>query len=375
MVRNPREMIRAHTDHVGSLLRPPALLEAQETFAQGAIGADEFKTIEDRAIDHVIALQEGASCEIVTDGELRRLSFQSSFVEAVEGFGAWDLEAFVWGDWHGDSLETWHRPRPTQLGVVGKLHRVRYPYVDEFAYLKSHTQRIAKITMPSPSLFANFWSPERSRDAYPTLDDLLHDVTEIFRSEVAKLVGRGCTYIQLDAPHYPLLVDPKTRAFYERQGWNVEEWLARGIELDNAVIGSHPGVTFGFHLCRGNQGSRWLASGSYEPVAQQIFRNVRAQRLLLEYDDERSGDFQPLRHVPDDKMVILGCVTTKSPRLDSVPTLAARVREAAAFIDLERLGISPQCGFSTSILGNTISEDDQTAKLQHIADTADEIWG
>ena len=369
------QMIRVHTDHVGSLLRPPGLLEAREAFVQGSIGAGEFKTIEDRAVDDVIALQEGASCEIVTDGELRRLSFQSSIVEAVEGFGEWDLEAFLWGNWYGDDLEAWNRPRPKQLGLVGKLHRTRPMYVGEFTHLRTQTARIAKITMPSPSLFANFWSPERSRDAYPTLNDFLQAVTEIFREEVAELVRFGCTYIQLDAPHYPLLVDPRTRAFYEDQGWNVEQWLARGIELDNAVIGSHPGVTFGFHLCRGNQGSRWLATGSYEPVARQIFQNIRAQRLLLEYDDERSGDFQPLRYVPDDKMVILGLVTTKSPWLETVPALTARVRDAAAFIDLERLAISPQCGFSTSILGNTISEEDQIAKLQRIAETAGEIWG
>ena len=367
-------MIRVHTDHVGSLLRPPELLRARDAFAAGDIDAAEFKVCEDAAVDHVVALQEAAGCEVVTDGELRRLSFQSQIAEAVEGFGAWDLEAFLWGDWYADGLEPWHRPRPGDFGVVGKLARQRHLCAEEFTYLRARTGRIAKVALPSPSLLANFWSPERSREAYPRLADFLDDVTAILCEEVAELRRLGCTYIQLDAPHYPLLLDAKTRAFYERQGWKADAWLEHGIELDNAVIAAAPGVTFGLHLCRGNQRSRYLVSGGYEPIARRIFRDVRADRLLLEYDDERSGNFQPLTHVPDGKMVVLGIVTTKRARLEPRSELVARVREASKVVDLERLALSPQCGFSTSVIGNELREPDEIAKLALVAETAAEIW-
>jgi 5-methyltetrahydropteroyltriglutamate--homocysteine methyltransferase len=367
-------MISARTDHVGSLLRPPELLQAREELAAGEIELPEFKAIEDAAIDDVVALQEAAGCEVVTDGEFRRLSFQSQITDSVEGFGTWDLEAFLWGDWYGDDVGDWHRPRPDDIGVIGKLVRRRHLSAEEFTYLRGRTGRVAKVTLPSPSLLANFWSSELSRDFYPTLDDFLVDVTEILRQEVLELERLGCRYIQLDAPHYPLLIDEGTRRFYEGQGWSLDAWLGRGIELDNTLIDATDKITFGFHLCRGNQGNRYLVSGGYEPIAQKIFQGVHADRLLLEYDDERSGDFQPLQHVPDDKMVVLGIMTTKSPRLEAKSDLERRVREAAKVIDLEQLAISPQCGFSTSIVGNDLNSDDQAAKLQRLAETAAEIW-
>jgi 5-methyltetrahydropteroyltriglutamate--homocysteine methyltransferase len=255
------------------------------------------------------------------------------------------------------------------------LRRRRHIAAEELTYLRGRTSRIPKITLTSPSLYANLWSPELSLDAYPTLDSFLEDVVEIMRDEVRELSRLGATYLQLDAPHYPLLIDPATRAFYESQGWSLERWLDRGIELDNAVIAAAPGVTFGFHLCRGNQGSRWLVSGGYDPIAPRVFRGVNAQRLLLEYDDERSGSFEPLREVPDDRMVVLGLVTTKSGRRETVEELERRAREAAAFIDLERLAISPQCGFATSVVGNALTQDDERAKLETIARAAAAIWG
>ena len=367
-------MITAHTDHVGSLLRPPELLDARTAHEAGELNAAEFKSIEDSAIDDVIALQEAAGCEVVTDGEFRRLSFQSQLVDAVDGFGTWDIEAFLWGDWYGEDLEDWNRPRPPDIGVTAKLKPRRHLSAEEFTHLRSRTNRVAKVTLPSPSMMANFWSPKLSKNAYSTLDDYLTDVAEILRSEVEELARLGCTYIQLDAPHYPLLIEDETRAFYESQGWSINSWLAAGIELDNAVIDAAPEVTFGFHLCRGNQGSRYLVSGSYEPIAKQIFQGIKANRLLLEYDDERSGDFQPLRHVQDDKVVVLGVVTTKHGRLESQPDLIARVREASQLIDLERLAIGPQCGFSTSVVGNALTIDQQAAKLELLASTAAEVW-
>lgn len=369
-------MITAHAEVVGSLLRPPELLKAREAFAADHIGARTLREIEDRAVDQAIALQEEAGLQVVTDGEMRRLSFQSRLVEAVDGFGAYDLDAFLWGNWRGDhAVGDWSLARPAELGAVGKLERLRPLSVHEFRYLQTHTRRTPKVTLPSPSLFANFWSPQRSRAAYPTLESFLTDVAAILRAEVAELVELGATYIQLDAPHYTLLLDAETRRFYEERGWGLREWLERGVELDNAVMEGFPAVTFGFHLCRGNQGSRWLVEGSYDPLARPIFRRIAAQRLLLEYDDERSGSFEALREVPEDKVVVLGLVTTKSPRRESPADLARRIAEASRFVPPERLAISPQCGFATSVVGNRISAEDQRHKLRVVVETAHRVWG
>jgi 5-methyltetrahydropteroyltriglutamate--homocysteine methyltransferase len=366
-------VLKAHTDVVGSLLRPPELLEAQEQLARGEIDPPAFKRIEDRAVDEAIRLQEEAGLDVVTDGEMRRLSFQSQMTAAVDGFGDWDLDAFLWGEWHSDEIGELVVERPP-IAVVGKLHRRRFLSAEEFTYARGRTDRVLKVTLPSPSLFANFWEPDRSSAAYASLEDFLGDVAEILREEVEELIRLGATYIQLDAPHYPLLVDPTYRDFYESRGWPADRWLELGVELDNHVIGDHAGVTFGMHLCRGNQASRWLVSGGYEWLAERLFPRVRADRLLLEYDDERSGDFEPLRHVPEDKTVVLGLVTTKSGRVESVEELGARIREAAAYIPLERLALSPQCGFATSVLGNALTIDEERAKLRTVAETAAGVW-
>jgi 5-methyltetrahydropteroyltriglutamate--homocysteine methyltransferase len=368
-------MIRDHTDVVGSLLRPPWLLEARRQLAAGAICAEELARVEDRAVDEAVRLQERAGLGILTDGEMRRLSFQSQLPAAVEGFGRFGLEAFTWGDWLGEgdggNLQV---SRPAGMGVVGKLVRRHSLSAHELVYLRSRTQATAKITLPSPSLWANFWTREQAGEAYPTLDLFLDDVVGILRAEIAELVGLGAAYIQLDAPHYPLLLDPRTRAFYEARGWNLERWLRRGVELDNLVMEPFPEVTFGLHLCRGNQQSRWLVEGGYEGIAPHIFPHTRAQRLLLEYDDQRSGSFEPLRSVPADKMVILGLITTKSGKIEAPDQVAQRVRAAADHFPLEQLGLSPQCGFASSIIGNDLSAEEQFEKLCLVTATAGEIW-
>jgi 5-methyltetrahydropteroyltriglutamate--homocysteine methyltransferase len=240
-------MITCHADVAGSLLRPLELLRAQQQLADGAITDLQFKQIEDRAVDEAAALQEAAGLEIVTDGEMRRQSFQSQMTAAVGGFGEFTLDAFLWGEWHDDN-GSHRKPRPARLGAVEKLKRRRYLSVAEFTYLKSKTTRIPKITLPSPGLWANFWSAEHSNAAYPTLDSFFADIVEILRDEVRELIRLGAAYIQLDAPHYGLLLDPKTRSFYEGQGWSLEQWLDRGIELDNAVMDGFPEATFAFHV-------------------------------------------------------------------------------------------------------------------------------
>jgi 5-methyltetrahydropteroyltriglutamate--homocysteine methyltransferase len=369
-------VITVHTDVVGSLLRPLALLRARNDWLAGRLGHAQFKSMEDRAVDEAIALQESAGLDVVTDGEMRRLSFQSQMTEAVDGFGAWDIDAFLWGHWHGDgAVGERRRDRPANLGVVSRLVRKRHLAVEEFVYLRGRTSRIAKVTFPSPSLFVNFWSPERSQSAYPSLEHFLADVVAILRDEVAELLRLGATYIQIDAPHYALLLAPETRAFYESQGWTLDQWLSRGIELDNAVMSGFADVTFAIHLCRGNQEGRWLVEGDYEPIARPIFQRIGATRLLLEYDDDRSGSFAPLRHVPDDKMVVLGLISTKRPQMEPPEDLIDRIMEASRFVPLERLALSPQCGFASSIIGNGLSIDDERRKLERVCETARRIWG
>jgi 5-methyltetrahydropteroyltriglutamate--homocysteine methyltransferase len=240
-------MIRARADVVGSLLRPAGLIAAQKRLAGGSLTLSQFTEIEDRAVDGAIALQEGVGLEIITDGEMRRQSFQSQMTAAVSGFGEFDLSAFLWGDWY-DQHGVHSTRRPRRLGVVDKLRRLRYLSADEFSYVQAKTNRVPKITIPSPGLWANFWSPRFSRNAYPTLEGFLADIAGILREDVTELVRRGATYIQIDAPHYGLLLDPRTRVFYERLGWSLNKWLSLGIELDNAVADGFPDVTFGFHI-------------------------------------------------------------------------------------------------------------------------------
>jgi 5-methyltetrahydropteroyltriglutamate--homocysteine methyltransferase len=242
-------VITSHSDVVGSLLRPPELLEARNDHESGSLSHANFKAAEDRAVDAAVKLQEEAGLEVVTDGEMRRLSFQSQVPASIDGFGRYDINAFLWGDWNGaECVGPWTVKRPGDIGVVAKLKRRRYLSTEEFVYLRAHTTRTAKITIPSPSLWSNFWSAEFSKDVYPTIDSFLADVVDLLRDEVRDLGRLGATYIQIDAPHYTAMLEEKTRAFYEGQGWTADRWLSQGIEMDNAVIDSVPGITFGFHL-------------------------------------------------------------------------------------------------------------------------------
>lgn len=352
------------------MLRPPELLEARD-FADAAA----LKAAEDAAIRDVVAMQEEVGLRVVNDGEYRRESFQSELVAAVDGFDGVGIDAWLWGEWHSDELGDKTVERPEQMAVVRPLQRRRSLAAEEFTFLRAVTDRTAKITLPSPSLFANLWTAERSREAYPSFDDFMGAVAAVFVDEVRELARLGCTYVQLDAPHYPLLIDPKWSAFYEARGWSAESWIGYGVELDNAVIDAAPGVTFGFHLCKGNQDSRWLVAGGYGDIAKPVFEGVRAHRLLLEYDDERSGGFEPLALVPDDRVVVLGLVTTKNARLEDEDELVARVREAADVVDLDRLAVSPQCGFSTSVVGNALGMEDQRRKLELCVRVAERVWG
>jgi 5-methyltetrahydropteroyltriglutamate--homocysteine methyltransferase len=366
--------VTARVEHVGSLLRPKPLIEARDALAAGRLAPDAFKKIEDRAVRETVQLQQDAGCPVVTDGELRRESFQSELVAACDGFRGVTGDAWLWGDWHSDVVGDLRRERPHEMAVVAPLRKRRNLAGEELTFLRACTDRQAKVTLPSPTLFANLWSPELSTGAYPTFDAFMADVVDVLRDEVRELNRLGCTYIQLDAPHYPLLIDPVWRAFYEQRGWSLDRWLSYGIELDNAVIQAGRPATFGFHLCRGNQHSRWLVEGGYDAIARPIFGGIQADRLLLEYDDQRSGTFDPLRLVRDDVVVVLGLVTTKRPDLESEDQLVERIRTAAEFVDPDRLAISPQCGFATSVLGNALGIDDERRKLELLVATAERVF-
>lgn len=357
-------------DVVGSLLRPDYLKEARRKHEASALNDADFKRIEDRAVDAAIAAQIEAGVDVVTDGELRRYAFFGHLIDATGGFdkhGGW---AIPFRDEHGNEIVL---SRPV---VVDRLKPKRHLCAEEFSYLRARAAGHAtKSTIISAQQAAAYYDPERSKGAYPNIEAYLADVVDILRAEVAELIRLGCAYIQLDAPQYAALLDPDIREGYRKRGNDPDRLLDRCIELDNAVIGDHPDVTFGIHLCRGNNQSKFYASGGYDAIAAQVFQRTRFNTFLLEYDDERSGGFEPLRHVPDDRVVVLGLVTTKKPALESKETLERRVKDASQYVSLDRLALSPQCGFASTEEGNLLTEADQTAKLRLVAETAREVWG
>lgn len=357
------------SDVVGSLLRPAYLKDARDRHASGAIGDAEFKKIEDRAVDEAISLQTRTAVEVISDGEMRRYAFFGHLIDAVEGFDKFGGWAIPFRDEQGNEL-VFRRPV-----VVSHLRPRRHLCAEEFTYLRARTDRPAKATLISAQQAAAYYDPQKSKGAYPTIDAYLVDVVNILRTEVEELIRLGCTYIQVDAPQYAGLLDTAIREGYRQRGNDPDRLLDRCIELDNALIADHPGVVFALHLCRGNNQSRFYASGGYDPIAAKVFRQTRFQRFLLEYDDARSGGFEPLRHVPEDRTVVLGLVSTKKAVLESKNELKHRIQAAQAFVPLERLALSPQCGFASTIEGNLMTPADQEAKLRLVAETAKEVWG
>jgi methionine synthase II (cobalamin-independent) len=361
-------MTTIRSDVVGSLLRPDYLKAARERWEGGDLAAVDFKRAEDRAVDEAVRLQEEAGLDVLTDGEMRRYAFFGHLIEALDGFDRFGGWAIPFHDEQGDEL-VFKRPV-----VVEKLRWRHSMCGEEFAYLRARTARPTKVTLISTQQAAAYYDPEKSKGAYPTRDAYLADVVDLTRREVEELVRLGCTYIQIDAPQYAALLDPALREGYRQRGSDPDRLIDACIEMDNAVIGKHPGITFGLHICRGNNQSMFYASGGYETIAR-VFGRSRFQRFLLEYDDERSGGFEPLSAMPEDRVVVLGLVTTKKPRLESVDELRARIDEAAKFVPLERLALSPQCGFASTLAGNRITPEDQRRKIRRVAETARLVWG
>lgn len=361
-------MMVYRSDVVGSLLRPPYLVEARGALEAGRLGPADFKRVEDRAVDEAIALQEAAGLDVITDGELRRYAFFGHLVDALDGFDKFGGWAIPFRDERGEEL-VFKRPV-----VVEKLRWRRGMCAEEFTYLRARTKRPVKTTLISVQQAAAYYDPEKSKGAYPTRDAYLADIVDLTRREVEELIRLGCTYVQIDGPQYAALLDPEIREGYRRRGSDPDRLIDATIEMDNAVIGQHPGITFGLHICRGNNQSKFYASGGYDPIAAKVFRKTRFQRFLLEYDDERSGSFEPLRQVPDDRAVVLGLVTTKKPRVESAEELRRRIQEAARYLPLERLALSPQCGFASTMEGNQISPEDQRRKLEVVVQAARAVW-
>lgn len=356
------------SDVIGSLLRPDYLKEARQKRASGELSDAEFKKIEDRAVDEAIDLQLKAGLDVITDGEMRRYAFFGHLIDAVEGydkFGGWAIP------FHDDEGHELVFKRPV---VVSKLRRVRPLCEEEFVYLRAKTDHPAKVTIISAQQAAAYYNAEVSKDAYANIEAYLADLVDILKTEVDELVRLGCTYIQIDAPQYAALIDPGIREGYRQRGTDPDKLLDRCIELDNAVIGNHPGVNFGIHLCRGNNQSKYYASGGYDPITS-VFSRTKFNTFLLEYDDERSGGFEPLKNVPEDRTVVLGLVTSKKPKLESRDELKQRIEEAGRFVPIERLALSTQCGFASTEEGNLLTPEDQIAKLRLVAKTAKEVWG
>jgi 5-methyltetrahydropteroyltriglutamate--homocysteine methyltransferase len=356
------------SDVVGSLLRPAYLKEARERHETGEMSDTDFKRIEDRAIDEAIALQERAGVDVITDGEMRRYAFYGHLVDALEGFdklGGWAIP------FRNEAGEEIVQKRPV---VVSRLKRKRHMCAEEYTYMRARTSRPAKTTLISAQQAAAYYDADKSSGAYLKIDGYLADLVDILRGEVDELIRLGCTYIQIDSPQYTALLDPDLREGYRKRGNDPDRLLDLSIEMDNAVLSNHPGITFGLHLCRGNNQSKFYARGDYGPITR-VFRNTKFQRFLLEYDDERSGGFEPLSQVPEDRTVVLGLVCSKKASLESGDELKSRIEEASAVIPLERLALSPQCGFASTIEGNLLTHDHQEAKLRLVAETARQVWG
>src|SRR5215469_13374300 len=363
-------------DTVGSLLRPQYLKLAREQFEAGQLAAAAYKEIEDRAVDQAIAMQEAVGLDVVTDGELRRHTFIDQLTEQVEGLtldpgdGDSDHVPVPFHDESGALESVFAIP----LSITSKLRRRRMITVEEYSYARARARRPVKVTLPSPLMLFLLWSPQRSRDAYPDPFEMFADGLRLMQEEAAELARLGCRYIQVDAPDFGQLVDQGQRESWERAGLPVDRVFSEGADMLNELA-TVPGVDFGLHLCRGNYDSDWISSGSYNVIAKQLFqRATNYHVLLLEYDDERSGSFAALSDIPDDKVVVLGLVSSKFDRMEPAGQLADRIREASRFFPLEQLALSTQCGFASAGPGNAISEDTQENKLRLVAEVADHVW-
>jgi 5-methyltetrahydropteroyltriglutamate--homocysteine methyltransferase len=361
-------------DHVGSLLRPPALLQAREDAAAGRIGPGELRAAEDAAIRDVVRAQEEAGLRAATDGEFRRASWHMDFIYRLGGVGQADERITVRFRNEQGTIEF----APAALRIGGRIRLDETIFGDHFTFLRECvTTATPKLTIPSPSMVHYRGGPAAiDPQVYPDVEEFWADLSAAYAAQVARLAELGCTYLQFDDTSLAYLNDPEQRREISERGDDAEHLHLRYIRQINAALaGRPPGMAVTTHMCRGNFRSSWAAAGGYDHVAEALFGELAVDGFFLEYDDERSGGFEPLRFVPPGKMVVLGLVTTKRGELETKDALKRRIEEAAKFVDIDQLCLSPQCGFSSTVEGNALTREEQFAKLRLIVETAEEIWG
>ena len=361
-------------DHVGSLLRPQRLLDARDDFAAGRITAAELRSVEDQEIPGAVRMQEEVGLQSATDGEFRRTTWHMDFIYALGGISNAPGNLAVKFVNPSGTIE-W---TPAALHVGSKVRLDSTIFGEDFTFLKSHvTTAVPKLTIPSPNMVHYRGGPAMlDPDVYPDMEEFWSDLAAAYADEVARLGELGCTYLQFDDTSLAYLNDPAQRAEIAERGEDAEHMHLRYIRQINAAVQDKPaGMAITTHVCRGNFRSSWVASGGYDFVAEALFSELDVDGFFLEYDDERSGGFEPLRFVPKGKMVVLGLVTTKRPELESKDDLKRRIDEASKYVPLEQICLSGQCGFSSTVEGNALTYEEQVAKLRLIAETARETWG
>ncbi len=368
LARAGRPPFRA--DHIGSLLRPAALRHAFRDFNQQRIGEAEFRAIQDEAIRGIVQLQEGVGLQVVNDGEFRRGSYWGRFVQLTEGLTVKDA-VFKFRDEHGHELDF------TAPHVAGRVRRGPPIAVDEIAFVRRISRAVPKVTLPSPSTM-HFWRGRHYADpgVYDSAEAFFADLGKVYQEEIADLAQAGAQYVQLDEVALAMLCDPAARAKVKADGQDPDKLVDLYVEAINQAVAKCPAnLVVGVHMCRGNFKGKYLASGGYDSVAEQLFQRAQVNHFLLEYDTPRAGDFAPLRFLPSDKGVVLGMISSKVPTLEPLAELQRRADEAAKYVDLERLAISPQCGFASTVAGNPLTAADMRAKLVLVVDAARAIWG
>lgn len=363
-------------NHVGSLLRPPELRQAREKYQKGEMGAAQLREIEDRCIRDVVRIQEDVGMQGITDGEFRRNLWHADFLKQFDGIKV--VEGLLpESARHFQSSDSDVQRSPTQFVVSGKLGHPRGIETENFRFLASVTKKTPKQCIPSPSL-VHFRTGRGGvdRTIYPEMEEFFADLARVFREEIAALAAVGCRYLQIDDVNFAYLCDPKMREGAKKIGEDPDKLPALYARLINECIKDRPAdMVVCTHLCRGNFASAWVAEGGYDPVAEVLFNELKVDGYFLEYDTPRAGNFAPLRYMPSGKKLILGLVTSKSGALENPDDLKRRIDEASKLVPLQQLGISPQCGFSSTVLGNKLTIDDQIAKLELVVQVATDVWG
>jgi len=378
---NSDDLRSLRVDLVGSLLRPQAVKDAFAAYGAGTVKEAELKQVQDAAIRAVVAKQIAHDLPIIVDGEFRRTAFMESF-SVVAGVEEWQtgVKTYYEALKRTDSADTsTHKGQdPILLNrkrVTGKLKLLRNALRDDYRFAQNLTDRPVKVTLIGPDRIQQCFDAEASRAVYPSTEEFLRDVVAVEREMIGQLAGAGCRYIGIDAPGYTAYVDADSLAAMRARGEEPTAVIERSIEADNQVIAGFPDMTFGIHICRGNRQSMWHREGHYDAIADKLFNGLKHQRLLLEYDTERAGGFEPLRFVPKGKVAVLGLITTKVGRVETVDELRRRIDDAARFLPLEQIALSPQCGFASSLRGNLLTEDEQFRKLDVMLETARRVWG